>query len=82
MKWLDEVTSHMTRLKKVSGHWTKEAVSQSAKGFKTQAAWKKEHGGAWRKAVHMGWMQEVCAHMDFMDESKIKPQGYWTKARV
>jgi hypothetical protein len=82
MKWLDEVTSHMTRLIKVSGHWTKVAVLQSAIEFKTQTAWKKAHGGAWRKAVQMGWIQEVCAHMDFMDESKIKPQGYWTKDRV
>jgi hypothetical protein len=82
MKWLDEVTTHMTRLIKVSGHWTNEAVHQSAIEFKTQTAWKKAHGGAWRKAVQMGWIQEVCAHMDFMDESKIKPQGYWTKDRV
>ena len=82
MKWLDEVTSHMTRLIKVSGHWTKDAVLKSAIEFKTQIAWKKAHGGAWRKAVQMDWIQEACAHMDFMDASKIKPQGYWTKARV
>ena len=82
MKWLDEVTSHMTRLKEISGFWTKDAVILSAKEFKTQTAWKKVHGGAWRKAVHMHWIHEVCAHMDFMDESKIKSQGYWNKDRV
>jgi hypothetical protein len=82
MKWLDEVTRHMTRLKNVSGHWTKEAVLDSAVEFTTQTAWKKAHGGAWRKAVEMKWIHEACAHMDFMDESKIKPQGYWTKDRV
>jgi len=82
MKWLGEVTGHMTRLKKESGHWTKETINTSAKEFQSQTAWKKAHGGAWSKAVQMGWIQEVCAHMDFMDESKIKPQGYWTKTRV
>lgn len=82
MKWLDEVTTHMTRIIKVSGHWTKEAVIESAIEFKTQTEWKNQHGGAWSKAVKMGWIQEACAHMDFMDESKIKPQGYWTKDRV
>jgi hypothetical protein len=30
----------------------------------------------------MGWLKEACAHMDFMDESKMKPKGYWTKARI
>ena len=82
MGWVDEVTAHMSRLKKHSGHWTKEAVIHSAQKFNTQTAWKKVNGGAWNKAVQMGWIQEACAHMDFMDESKIKPQGYWTKARV
>jgi hypothetical protein len=82
MKWLDEVTSHMTRLIKTSGHWTKEVVIQSATQFKSQTAWKKEYGGAWSKAVKMGWIEDACAHMDFLDESKIKPQGHWTKDRV
>lgn len=82
MKWLNEVTIHMTRLIKVSGHWSKEAVIESARQYKSQTEWKKEYGGAWSKAVKMGWMQDACAHMDFMDESKIKPQGYWTKVRV
>jgi hypothetical protein len=82
MKWFDEVTSHMTRLIKTSGHWTKEAVIESASQFNSQTAWKKEYGGAWSKAVKMGWIEDACAHMDFMDESKIKPQGYWTKDRV
>jgi hypothetical protein len=82
MKWIDEVTSHMTRLIKVSGHWTKDAVVQSASQYKSQTAWKKEHGGAWNKAVKMGWIGDACAHMGFMDEAKIKPQGYWTKDRV
>ena len=80
--WIEEVTAHMTRLIKKSGHWTKDAVLESAIEFKTQTAWKKAHGGAWRKAVQMDWIHEACAHMDFMDESKIKAQGYWTKERV
>ena len=82
MGWIEETTSHMTRLINKSGHWTKERVIASALPFTTQTAWKKEHGGAWNKAVSMGWIQEACAHMDFNDESKIKPQGYWTRERV
>ena len=82
MGWIEEATSHMTRLKNKSGHWTKERVMASALPFTTQSAWKKEHGGAWSKAISMGWTQEACAHMDFNDESKIKPQGYWTRERV
>ena len=82
MGWIEDATSHMTRLINRSGHWTKERVIASAKPFSTQTAWKKEHGGAWSKAVSMGWTQEACAHMEFNDESKVKPQGYWTKERV
>jgi len=82
MGWIEEITPHMTRLIKKSGHWTKDAVLESAIEFKTQTAWKKTHGGAWRKAVQMDWIHEACAHMDFMDSSKMKPQGYWTKSRV
>ena len=82
MGWTDEVTSHMTRLIKKSGHWTKEAVLDSARDFGSQTAWKESHGGAWSKAVKMGWVQEACSHMDFMDASKVKSQGYWTKERV
>ena len=82
MGWTDEVTSHMTRLIKKSGHWTKEAVLESARDFSSQTAWKESQGGAWSKAVKMGWVQEACSHMDFMDESKVKSQGYWTKERV
>jgi len=82
MGWLEEVTAHMTRLIKKSGHWTKEAVIESAKNFVSQTAWKEAHGGAWSKAIKMGWVQEACAHMDFMDNSKVKAQGYWTKEKV
>jgi len=82
MGWVDEVTTHMTRLRRRDGHWTKEAVILSAKQYKSQAEWKKTFGGAWGRAVKMGWITEACAHMDFMDESKMKQQGYWTKVRV
>ena len=82
MGWLDEATSHMKRLIVKSNHWTKERVIESAKPFKTQAAWKNEFGGAWAKAVRNDWIQDACAHMDFNDESIIKKQGHWTKQRV
>ena len=82
MGWIEEVTAHMTRLIMRSGHWTKEAVILSASQYKSQTDWKKDFGGAMAKAIRMGWLKEACAHMDFMNESKIKPQGYWTKARV
>ena len=30
----------------------------------------------------MGCIKEACAHINFVDVSKRRPQGYWTKARV
>jgi hypothetical protein len=80
MGWKDEATMHMTPRIKKSGHWTKENVLESAKPFNTQIAWKDTCGGAWSKAIRMGWIAEATAHMP-IDPLK-KPNGYWTKERV
>jgi len=77
MGWKDEAVAHMTRRIKTAGHWTKERVVRSAQPFKTQVAWKEACGGAWSKAVKMGWIGEATAHMP-----KVRPAGYWTKERI
>jgi len=78
--WKDELTAHMTRKNNISGFWTKEKIIESAQRFKTQVEWKNAHGGAWSRAVKMGWIEEATSHMIY--KKTVKPNGYWTKKRV
>jgi hypothetical protein len=78
--WKDEATVHMTRKNNISGFWTKEKVLESAKSFNTQVDWKNTYGGAWSKAIKMGWIKEATLHMTY--KKLVKPNGYWTKEKV
>jgi hypothetical protein len=77
MGWKDEAVTHMIRRIKPSGYWTREQVIESAQPYRTQVAWKDACGGAWSKAVRIGWIDAATAHMP-----KPRPSGYWTKDRI
>ena len=49
-----------------------------AKPFKARSHWKAHNSPAYSNARNKGWLDEVCAHMTRL----IKPNGYWTLARL
>ena len=75
--WIDDICSHMTRLKKSRDFWTKEKCHQEALKCKTRTEFSKNSHGAYYVARKNGWLDEVCSHMT----STRKPKGYWTKER-
>lgn len=62
-KWLDDVTSHMTIIRKSNNYWTKSNIKIEALKYKSKSEFKLKSRGAHYKAYRMGWLNEVCSHM-------------------
>jgi len=77
-KWLDEICSHMNRVKKHSNYWTKERCREVASKFETRKEFEFNYRGAYIACRKNNWLDDVCFHMK---NRKQKPKGYWTKDR-
>ncbi len=76
-KWLDEVCSHMGKVKNKNNYWTKERCLKESLKFSTRNEFQKKCSKAYGKAQRSGWLKEICSHMVEIR----KPNGYWTKER-
>ena len=71
--WLDEICSHMSLKIHPNGYWTKERVLDSANQFKTRTAWmRSSDSAAYNLAREKGWMDEACAHMQWVSTKPKK----------
>ena len=61
-KWLDEICSHMNRLRKPNGFWTKERCRKEAIKYKSRNKFSRGSRGAYASANRNGWLDEICEH--------------------
>jgi len=79
MGWLEEIAIHLERDRNPRGFWSKEAVIESARKFRTLTEWQKGAGAApIVKARKMGWFDEATSHMT----RASRPRGFWNKENV
>ena len=54
------------RLKNVNGYWTKERALEEAHKYETRYEFQMGSRQAWAASQRNGWLDEVCAHMEFV----------------
>lgn len=74
---LIEICNHMARSTKPPNYWTKERCDEEASQYSSRQEFLKKSASAFRIAQRNGWLNHVCAHMDYIN----KPPGYWTRER-
>lgn len=75
--WLDEVCSHIKRIKRKNGYWNNENVIEEAKKYSTLKEFRKNSQGAYDYASKNNLMDNIKAFL----EVGCKPIGYWTYER-
>jgi len=76
--WLDEICSHIENKINVEGYWTKERCQEISLKYTNKSNFRKNDNYPYVKSYKSGWLDEICSHME---QSDIKPKGYWTKDR-
>ena len=74
MKWLNEITQHMTELKKPNGFWTLEKCMDEAIKYKSYLEFKFNSGSAYGACCKNGWLKTIRSNFN----NFRKPNGYWT----
>lgn len=74
--WYEEATAHM-QLRVDHGKWTKIAVLEEAKKYKTRSEWGRAKDGSYGAALKKGWLEEATKHMRAADRTRK-----WTKELV
>lgn len=74
----DEITKHFVEVQKPKGYWTKEKCHEAALTCKTKGEFRDKYGSAYAKCSDMGWVDDVCGHMDVL----ALPKGYWTEQKI
>ena len=57
--WLDEICSHMKKIKNENGYWTKEKCIQLSKEFKNITQFRKKYPSAYSSCYKNNWIEEV-----------------------
>jgi hypothetical protein len=73
--WYDEICSHMIKIVKPVGYWTKEKCAEEASKYTKKIDFQRKCGSAYNSALSHGWIDKICSHM----ENRKKPDHYWTK---
>jgi hypothetical protein len=60
--WIEECTSHMTKMKK----WTLEECKEITLKYDQIAEWRKSDGKSYSAALRRGWIEECTSHMTKM----------------
>ena len=75
--WLDEVCSHIKRIKRKNGYWNNENVIEEAKKYNTLREFREKSQGAYDYASRNNLMNSIKTFL----EAGCKPIGYWTYER-
>ena len=73
--FLKEASAHMSSYIKPTVKWTKEAILEDAKKYRSKIEWKKNSNG-YNAALKRGIIKEACSHMEVLWEKK------WTKEAI
>ena len=57
-KWLDEICTHMTPLKKPNGYWAKERCYEESKKYKNRSSFEKYSISAYIKSRKNKWLDD------------------------
>lgn len=70
--WLDDVCSHMEKLKKDSGYWTKEKCHNESLKYNTKIDFQKYSPVAYKTSIKNKWIDDICKHMIRLGNRKHK----------
>ncbi len=73
--WLDEVCSHIRRIKRRNGYWNDENVIEEAKKYTSLKEFRENSSGAYDYAHDK---KELFNEIKELLKSEKKPNGYWT----
>jgi predicted GIY-YIG superfamily endonuclease len=62
-KWMDDICSHMIKIKNEKEYWTKEKCQEEALKYKTRGEYTKNRSPSYSKAWKQGWLDDICSHM-------------------
>jgi predicted GIY-YIG superfamily endonuclease len=75
-KWLNDVCSHMTRLKPYNYKWDFENIKKEALKYNYRSEFKSKSQGAYDAAITNKWLDIVCSHMIQVRKTKNFWQNY------
>lgn len=67
---LDQICSHMRNGRKNAKKWDLETIKAEALKYSNRTAFKEGSGGAYRRALRTGILDDVCQHMENVDRSQ------------
>jgi len=62
-KWLDDICSHMIKLKHHEDYWTKEICLELALKCKNRKEFGEKYYAAHNVSIKNNWIDEICSHM-------------------
>lgn len=65
-KWLNEICSHMTRLRKHQGYWTKERCAEEALKYINKTEFNVNSKSAYLSAYKNKWLDDITKHMEIL----------------
>lgn len=71
--WLDDVCKHMEIPHADKYKWSFEICQKLASAHKHRKEFQNEHKNAYYSAMHNGWLDDICRHMEYQ---KL-PNRYW-----
>ena len=71
-KWLEEICSHMTEVKKPHKYWTKERCTEEALKYKHRNDFSIHCNSAYSSAQKNNWLDEICKHMTFQGNEMFR----------
>ena len=69
------------RAKMVNGYWTKERTVEEALKYETRFEFQMGSRQAWEAAQRNGWLDDVCAHMEFVG-SRYERAVYFIRSNI
>lgn len=62
-KWLDDICSHMIKLKHHEDYWTKDKCTELALTCENRKEFHLKYNAAHKFSIKNGWIDEICSHM-------------------
>lgn len=69
------------RVKMANGYWTKQRALEEALNYQTRSEFRVSSSPAWAAAQRNGWLDDVCAHMEFVG-SRYERAIYFIRSNV
>jgi len=75
--WLDELCSHMIKLRKSNGYWTYDKCQEETLKYNNLKDFMNDSCGCYYKCYKNNWLEELCTHMNY--KKRKSPNFNWTK---